>query len=97
MGRMVGNFASLLVGESLISLNLTDENLLPNQTFDLYYQKENMTSVGSGLERGLVEVSQLLNSSEKDLLDCGTMPDIARVKVCFYFYLFLWPVVINQR
>ena len=83
---MVGNFASLLLAESLTSLNVTDGNsssfkvtmdeIFPNQTSDLFLE-DNMTSV--------VEVAELLNSSEKDLLDCGTMPDIVRVKVCSYF------------
>ena len=89
MESMVGHFASLLT-DSLISLNGTDGNvsslkvtddLLPNQTFDLYWE-ENMTSGGS--ESQLVEVVELLNSSEKELLDCGTMPDIVRVKVCSF-------------
>ena len=79
-----------LLAESLIRLNVTDGNfssfkvmddLLPNQTFDLY-RKENTTSGGFGSESRLVEVAELLNSSEKELLDCGTMPDIVRVKVC---------------
>ena len=84
---MDGNFASLLLAESLISLNLTEvtNDLLPNQTFDLY-EKQNMTSVGP--ESEVLEVAQMLNSSETDLLDCGTMPDIARVKVCSSFHLF---------
>ena len=83
---MVGNFASLLLAELLTSLNVTDGNsssfkvtmdeIFPNQTSDLFLE-DNMTSV--------VEVAELLNSSEKDLLDCGTMPDIVRVKVCSYF------------
>ena len=89
MESMVGHFASLLA-DSLISLNVTDGNvssltvtddLLPNQTFDLY-REENMTSGES--ESRLVEVAELLNSSEKELLDCGTMPDIVRVKVCSF-------------
>ena len=89
MESMVGHFASLLA-DSLISLNVTDGNvtslkvtndLLPNQTFDLYWE-DNMTSGGS--ESQLVEVVELLNSSEKELLDCGTMPDIVRVKVCSF-------------
>ena len=88
MESMVGHFASLLADSLNISLNGTDGNvsslkvtddLLPNQTFDLYWE-ENMTSGGS--ESQLVEVAELLNSSEKELLDCGTMPDIVRVKVC---------------
>ena len=82
MESMVGNFASLLA-ESLTSLNVTDGNSssfnVTNQTFDLF-PEDNMTSGGS--ESRVVE---LLNSSEKDLLDCGTMPDIVRVKVCSYF------------
>ena len=91
MESMVGHFASLLA-DSLISLNVTDGNvssltvvtddLLPNQTFDLY-REENLTSGES--ESRLVEVAELLNSSEKELLDCGTMPDIVRVKVCSFF------------
>ena len=85
---MVGNLSSLLA-ESLISLNVTDRNvsaskvtddLLPNQTFELY-RRDNMTLVGSGSE---IEIGELLNSSEKDFLDCGTMPDIVWVKVCSF-------------
>ena len=96
---MVGNLSSLLA-ESLISLNVTDRNvsaskvtddLLPNQTFDIY-SRDNMTLVGSGSE---IEIGELLNSSEKDFLDCGTMPDIVWVKVCS-FSLPMSPLVINH-
>ena len=77
---MLENFAYRLA-ESLISGNGTGGNvsdfkvaendLLRNQTFELY-PEENMTS-----ESRLVE---LLNSTKT--MDCGTMPDIVRVKVC---------------
>ena len=96
---MVGNLSSLLA-ESLISLNVTDRNvsaskvtddLLPNQTFELY-RRDNMTLVGSGSE---IEIGELLNSSERDFLDCGTMPDIVWVKVCS-FSLPTSPLVINH-
>ena len=79
---MVENFPSLFA-ESLISRNFTDGNvsnfkvaeddLLQSQTFELY-REENMTS-----ESRLVD---LLNSSK--MIDCGTMPDIVRVKVCSF-------------
>ena len=96
---MVGNLSSLLA-ESLISLNVTDRNvsaskvtddLLPNQTFELY-RRDNMTLVRSGSE---IEIGELLNSSERDFLDCGTMPDIVWVKVCS-FSLPISPLVINH-
>ena len=94
---MVGNLSSLLA-ELLTSLHVSNQNFsdskvtddhLLNQTFELY-GRNNMTAVESGLE---IEIGELLNSSENNFLDCGTMPDIVWVKVCS-FSLPISPLVI---
>ena len=73
-------FTSLNVtGQNFSASKVTDDHLL-NQIFELY-RRNNMTAVGFGLE---IEISELLNSSETDFLDCGTMPDIVWVKVCSF-------------
>ena len=77
---------------SLKSVNFSEfkvsEHLLPNKTFELF-QRDNIT-LNFGSE--LTEVGEMLNSSDKHILDCGTMPDIVWVKVCSSLLLILFQI-----